>query len=80
MRTHNVPSDHRYLLKCVRGVKGITATVEVDGVAHEAWSVVDADCGRVRELYEATVNQCENVEISAGCRDCFPEWPGATAK
>jgi len=71
-----MPSDTTIVLKCTKEKNVINAAVEVDGTPDPAWSVQDADCEDVRDLYERAVKQFGiQVQISPSCAECFPEFP-----
>jgi CheY-like chemotaxis protein len=68
-----MPNETHFVLKCTPGTKGTNAAIEVDGVAHEAWSVQEAAPEDVRDLCARADKQFGGIEISPSCSDCFPQ-------
>lgn len=70
-------TNTKIVLRCKKGKAGINAAIEVDGVPDIAWSVQDASCDDVQNLYDRAVKHfgIQEVEISSTCAECFPEYP-----
>ena len=71
-----MPKDVQIVLKCKKGKQGINAAIEVDGTPDPVWSVQEATCDDVRDLYDRAVKHFgSQVEINENCAECFPEYP-----